>query len=135
MTETYDPRKEFGRAVAEVAETDERVIVLSADSGKSSGFGEFLTAHPDRYVEVGIEEQGATGMAAGLATTGFVPVLCAIAPFVTCRNFEQFRNDLGYMRQNVKIVGRNGGMTYADLGPTHHSVSYTHLTLPTTPYV
>ncbi|MGD7731453.1 transketolase family protein [Propionibacteriaceae bacterium G57] len=119
---TYDPRKEFGRAVAEVAEADQRVVVISTDSGKSSGFGEFLKTHPERYFEVGIEEQGATGMAAGLATTGKVPVFCAIAPFVTARNYEQFRNDIGYMGQNVKIVGRNGGMTYADLGSTHHSL-------------
>ena len=53
---------------------------------------------------------------------GKIPVFCAIAPFVTCRNFEMFRNDLGYMRQNVKIVGRNGGFTYSDLGATHHSL-------------
>ncbi|MGA4668324.1 transketolase family protein [Propionibacteriaceae bacterium Y1923] len=120
--QTYDPRKEFGRAVAEVAEDDERVVVISTDSGKSSGFGDFLKAHPERYFEVGIEEQGATGLAAGLATTGKIPVFCAIAPFVTARNYEQFRNDIGYMEQNVKIVGRNGGMTYADLGSTHHSL-------------
>ena len=33
-----------------------------------------------------------------------------------------FRNDIGYMRQNVKIVGRNGGISYSDLGATHHSL-------------
>lgn len=121
-TELFDPRKAFGAAVAEVAEDDPRVVVVSTDSGKSSGFGDFAKAHPDRYFEVGIQEQGATGMASGLATTGKVPVYCAIAPFVTARNYEQFRNDIGYMGQNVKIVGRNGGMTYADLGSTHHSL-------------
>ncbi|MCI1675346.1 MAG: transketolase family protein [Ancrocorticia sp.] len=120
--ELFDPRVLFGAEVAAVAETDPRVVVVSADSGKSSGFGPFMKVHPDRYVEAGIEEQGATGLAAGLATAGFTPVFCAIAPFVTCRNYEQFRNDVGYMAQNVKIVGRNGGMTYSDLGPTHHSL-------------
>ena len=117
-----DPRKEFGKAVTQLAEEDERIVVLSADSGKSSGFGDFAKAHPDRYFECGIMEQGVTGVAAGLATTGKIPVFCAIAPFVTCRNFEMFRNDLGYMRQNVKIVGRNCGFTYSDLGATHHSL-------------
>lgn len=63
-----------------------------------------------------------TGIAAGLAAMGKTPVFCAIAPFVTCRNFEMFRNDCGYMRQNVKIVGRNSGFTYSDLGATHHSL-------------
>lgn len=120
--ELKDPRKTFGKAVSEIAETDERIYVLSADSGGSSGFKEFAAAHPERYFEFGIMEQGVTGIASGLATTGKIPVFCAIAPFVTCRNYEMFRNDLGYMRQNVKIVGRNGGFTYSDLGATHHSL-------------
>ena len=117
-----DPRKTFGKAVQEAAEADPRVVVLSADSGGSSGLAGFAAAHPERYLEFGIAEHAATGAASGLATFGYVPVLCAIAPFVTCRNYEAFRNDIGYMRQNVKIVGRNGGFTYADLGATHHSL-------------
>ncbi len=120
--ELYDPRKTFGAAVTAAAEQDERIVVLSADSGGSSGLGGFLARFPERYLEFGIEEQAVTGVASGLATMGKIPVFCAIAPFVTCRNFEQFRNDLGYMRQNVKMVGRNGGFTYADLGSTHHSL-------------
>ena len=122
MSATHDPRITFGAAVTALASEDERIVVLSADSGKSSGFGPFMAQFPERYVECGIQEQGVTGVAAGLATMGKVPVFCAIAPFVTCRNFEQMRNDLGYMRQNAKIVGRNGGFTYSDLGATHHSL-------------
>lgn len=117
-----DPRKEFGKAVSEIANSNEHVVILSADSGKSSGFTEFSQQHPDRYFEFGIMEQCVVGAAAGLAAIGEIPVFCAIAPFVTCRPFEMFRNDLGYMRQNAKIVGRNGGMTYSDLGSTHHSL-------------
>ncbi len=120
--ELKDPRKTFGKAVSDLAEQDERIVVLSADSGFSSGFKEFAAAHPDRYFEFGIMEQGVTGIAAGMATTGKIPVFCAIAPFVTCRNYEMFRNDLGYMRQNAKLVGRNCGFTYSDLGATHHSL-------------
>ena len=120
--ELKDPRKTFGKAVSDLAEQDDRIVVLSADSGFSSGFKEFAAAHPDRYFEFGIMEQGVTGIAAGMATTGKIPVFCAIAPFVTCRNYEMFRNDLGYMRQNAKLVGRNCGFTYSDLGATHHSL-------------
>ncbi len=120
--ELQDPRKTFGAAVTAAAEQDERIVVLSADSGGSSGLSNFLTRFPERYLEFGIEEQAVTGVAAGLATMGKIPVFCAIAPFVTCRNFEQARNDLGYMKQNVKLVGRNGGFTYSDLGSTHHSL-------------
>ncbi len=117
-----DPRKVFGKAVCDYALSHENVVLLSADSGKSSGFGDFMKACPERYFEFGIMEQGVTGVASGLATTGKIPVFCAIAPFVTARNFEMFRNDIGYMKQNVKIVGRNGGITYSDLGSTHHSL-------------
>lgn len=117
-----DPRKTFGKAVTQEAEKNEDIVVLSADSGKSSGFGEFIEKYPDRYFECGIMEQGVIGISSGLATTGKVPVFCAIAPFVTARPFEMFRNDLGYMKQNVKVVGRNCGITYSDLGATHHSL-------------
>lgn len=122
MQEMFDPRKEFGRAVTEIAQTNERIVVFSADSGKSSGFGDFANRFPDRYYECGIMEQGIIGLSAGIATTGRIPVFCAIAPFVTCRPYEMVRNDVGYMNQNVKIVGRNCGFTYSDLGSTHHSL-------------
>ncbi len=117
-----DPRKTFGKAVSDYALAHEDVILLSADSGKSSGFGDFMKEAPERYLEFGIMEQCVTGVASGLACSGKRPVFCAIAPFVTARNFEMFRNDVGYMGQNVKIVGRNGGITYSDLGATHHSL-------------
>lgn len=120
--EYVDPRQTFGQTIAALAELNAEVVVVSADSGKSSGLAGFAAEHPERYFEVGIAEQAATGISAGLATTGLIPVFCAIAPFVTSRNFEFFRNDVGYMKQNVKIVGRNGGFTYSELGSTHHSL-------------
>jgi transketolase len=120
--ETRDPRKEFGAAVFAAAQKNPALVALSADSGGSSGLGEFQKAWPERYLEFGIMEQGVVGIASGLATTGKIPVFCAIAPFVTSRPYEMVRNDCGYMRQNVKIVGRNGGITYSDLGSTHHSL-------------
>ena len=112
--EWMDPRKTFGKAVTDLAEINKDRVVLSADSGKSSGFGQFIEKYPERYFECGIMEQGVIGLASGLATTGKIPVFCAIAPFVTARPFEMFRNDLGYMKQNAKIVGRNCGITYSD---------------------
>ncbi|MDR1316103.1 MAG: transketolase family protein [Spirochaetales bacterium] len=121
-SETRDPRKEFGAAVFAAAQKNPAVVALSADSGGSSGLGEFQKTWPGRYFEFGIMEQGVVGVASGLATTGRIPVFCAIAPFVTSRPYEMVRNDCGYMRQNVKIVGRNGGITYSDLGSTHHSL-------------
>lgn len=122
IDELKDPRKTFGEAVIEAAEVNPNIVVLSADSSSGSGLGDFKKQFPDRHFEFGIMEQGVTGFASGLATTGKIPVFAAIAPFVTARNFEMFRNDLGYMNQNVKIVGRCAGLTYDQLGSTHHSI-------------
>lgn len=120
--ELRDPRKELGAAVFAAAQRNSAVVALSADSGGSSGMAEFQKTFPGRYFEFGIMEQGVVGVASGLAATGKIPVFCAIAPFVTSRPFEMIRNDVGYMKQNVKIAGRNGGITYSDMGSTHHSL-------------
>jgi transketolase len=122
INDLKDPRKTFGEAVIEAAGENPNIVVLSADSSSGSGLGDFRTKFPDRHFEFGIMEQGVIGFACGLATTGKIPVFAAIAPFVTARPFEMFRNDLGYMNQNVKVVGRCAGLTYDQLGSTHHSI-------------
>jgi len=122
MNELIDPRKAFGEAVIEVAHNNPDVVVLSADSSSGSGLANFPKLFPERHFEFGIMEQGVIGYASGLATTGKIPVFAAIAPFVTARPFEMFKNDLGYMNQNVKVVGRCANLTYDQLGSTHHSI-------------
>jgi transketolase len=122
MNELIDPRKAFGEAVIEAAQNNPDIVVLSADSSSGSGLANFPKLFPDRHFEFGIMEQGIIGYASGMATTGKIPVFAAIAPFVTARPFEMFKNDLGYMNQNVKVVGRCCGLTYDQLGSTHHSI-------------
>jgi transketolase len=122
MEELKDPRKTFGAALTEAGEKNSRIVALSADSSGGSGMSPFREKFPERHFEFGIMEQGIMGFAAGLATTGKIPFFAAIAPFVTSRPFEMFRNDLGYMHQNVKVVGRCAGLTYSDLGATHQSL-------------
>jgi len=122
INELKDPRKTFGEAIIEAAAINPNIVVLSADSSSGSGLGDFPKKFPDRHFEFGIMEQGVIGFASGLATTGKIPVFAAIAPFVTARPYEMFRNDLGYMNQNVKVVGRCSGLTYDQLGSTHHSI-------------
>jgi transketolase len=122
MDEMRDPRKTFGEALVEAAQKNSNIVALSADSSSGSGMTPFKEKFPERHFEFGIMEQGIMGFASGLATTGKIPFFAAIAPFVTARPFEMFRNDLGYMRQNVKVVGRSAGLTYSDLGATHQSL-------------
>jgi transketolase len=117
-----DPRKSFGEALLEIGKEMPNVLAISADSSSGSGLTPFEQHFPERHIEFGIMEQGVIGYSAGLATTGKIPFVVAIAPFLTSRPFEMVRNDVGYMKQNVKIVGRCAGMSYSDLGPTHHSL-------------
>ncbi len=122
FTEAKDPRKVFGEALKAAGDKNPKVVAISTDSSSGSGMGPFAQAFPERHFEFGIMEQGAVGYAAGMASTGLIPFYAAIAPFVTARPYEMFRNDLGYMNQNAKIVGRCAGLTYSHLGPTHHSL-------------
>ena len=122
MDDLRDPRKTLGEALVAAAEKNKKIVAISADSSSGSGLTPFYERFPERHIEFGIMEQGVIGFSAGLATTGKIPFVVAIAPFVTARPFEMFRNDLGYMRQNVKVVGRCAGLTYSDLGATHQSL-------------
>lgn len=122
MDDFKDPRKTFGDALVEAGQKHQNIVAISADSSGGSGLTPFRERFPERHIEFGIMEQGVIGFSAGLATTGKIPFVVAIAPFMTARPFEMFRNDLGYMRQNVKVVGRCAGLTYSDLGATHQSL-------------
>ncbi len=111
----------FVKTLFEIAQNDPRIILLSADLGYSV-FEEYMEKLPKQYINVGISEQNMTGMAAGMAMEGRVPVIYSIVPFVTMRNFEQIRNDICYQNVNVKIVGVGAGFSYGPYGHTHHGV-------------
>lgn len=106
----------------QAAERHDNLVVVSADSGPNSGFGDFIKKYPERFYEFGIMEGSVMGVASGMATTGLLPIFCAPAPFVTGRAYEMMRIDVGYMQQNVKLIGRNAGFSYSDLGPTHYGL-------------
>jgi transketolase len=117
-----DPRKVFEKAFLEIGKENDKVVGISCDSAKGAGMWSFVEAFPERYVEVGISEQNAIGIAAGLSQQGFIPVVIAINPFVTMRCYEQVRDDVGYVNLNVKIVGSGGGLAYSTLGSTHETI-------------
>lgn len=112
----------LGGSLLKAAEQHDNLVLVSADSGPNSGFGGFIEKYPERFYEFGIMEQSVMGVASGLATTGMLPIFCAPAPFVTGRAYEMMRIDVGYMHQNVKLIGRNAGFSYSDLGPTHYGL-------------
>ena len=104
-------RLAFGLAVTELGRRDERVVAVSADTLDLIGLRGFIDHAPDRVIEVGIAEQNAMGVAAGLATTGLRPFVCGYAPFISARSMEQVRNEVAYADQRVVIgAAASGGL-------------------------
>jgi transketolase len=113
-------RNAFAAAVTALAESDPRVVLLSADIGNRL-FDAFKARFPDRFYNCGVAEANMTGMAAGMALCGLRPFTYTITPFATVRALEQIRVDVCYHRAPVTIVGTGSGLSYASLGATHHS--------------
>ena len=80
MSTLIDPRKTFGEAVTELAEHDDRIVVLSADSGGSSGFGMFRKLYPDRYFEFGIQSMASPASPQVTTRFGFPGAGARLAP-------------------------------------------------------
>jgi transketolase len=115
-------RLAFGQALLDLARLEPRTVVVSADTQDLLGIRPYIERHPERCVELGIAEQNAIGVAAGLATTGMRPYVCAYAPFITARSMEQLRNDVAYARQRVVIGAAASGVSLGVAGGTHHAL-------------
>ncbi len=92
------------------AESDQKIVVVCADSLKSMRAQRFAERYPERYFDVGIAEQNAVGFAAGLAASGLKPYVATYAGFITMRACEQLRTYVAYPKLNVKFIGANGGL-------------------------
>jgi transketolase len=114
-------RKTFINTLVEMARKDDRIFLITPDIGYSV-LEVFRDEFPDRYLNVGVAEQNAIGIAAGIALTGMIPYVYTINPFVCMRPFEQVRVDVAYMNTNVRIVGVGAGFSYGSAGATHHSI-------------
>ena len=113
-------RNAFADELTKLGSQDSRVVMLSGDIGNRL-FDKFRAAHPTRFFNCGVAEQNMMGVAAGMAMSGLRPVVYTITPFVTTRCLEQIRTDACYHDVPVTIVSVGGGLSYAGLGPTHHS--------------
>jgi transketolase len=118
----FDCRDAYVATLAELAQTDHRIVGVVNDSVGSSKLDAFKKAFPDRLINVGIAEQDMVGVAAGLANGGRIPFVSAASCFLTGRALEQIKADVAYSNRNVKLCGMSPGMAYGELGPTHHSI-------------
>ena len=107
-------------AIQELARKDDKIVIVSPDSVAAARATKFREEFPDRVIEVGIAEQDAVDIAAGLATTGMKPVVVTYAGFLTMRACEMIRTFIAYPGLNVKLIGLNGGMLGGEReGVTH----------------
>lgn len=116
------PRGAFGVALSELAKENEKVIALTADLGITSGLERFKTSFPDRFYNVGIAEQNLIGVSAGFAAGGFTPYCTTFSNFAALRSCEQIRHFLGYMKENVRVVGLGAGFAMGMFGTTHYGI-------------
>ena len=122
MENTIPCRKAFTDKLIELAQKDKTIIALTSDARGSVTLDKYAELLPDQFVELGIAEQNAVGVAAGMALSGKKSFVCGPACFYAARSYEQVKVDVAYTKTNVKIIGVSGGVSYGALGSTHHSV-------------
>lgn len=120
MNKIENTRLAFMQGMEALAEKDDRIMLVCADSLLALRATNFVEKFPDRYVEVGIAEQNAAATAAGLAIEGLIPFFGTYAGFITMRACEQLRTFIAYPNLNVKLAGVNGGIAAGEReGVTH----------------
>ena len=114
-------RSLFAREITSLAEINKDIVLLSGDIGNKM-FDGFKEIARDRFFNCGIAEANMMSMASGMALTGLRPYIYTITPFITTRCLEQIKIGAAYHNANVVIIGTGSGLSYAELGPTHHSL-------------
>jgi len=115
-------RKMYGETLVELGKTNERIVVVEADLGKSTMSNLFQHAYPERYFEMGIAEQNMTSFAAGLSIAGKIVFTNSFAVFSSGRSYDQIRQSICTARLNVKINGSSAGLSDFGDGATHQAV-------------
>ena len=115
-------RETWGDALCSIMASDPRVVVLDGDLGNSTRAELVAQRFPERFFQMGIAEQNMAGVAAGLATIGFVPWLSSFAVFLAERDLDQVRMTIAQTHLPVKIGAGYSGMLTGFTGKTHQSV-------------
>lgn len=111
------------QGIETLSEKDDRIMLVCADSLAAMRATDYVAKYPDRYVEVGIAEQNAAAVSAGLAIEGLIPFFATYAGFITMRACEQIRTFIAYPNLNVKLAGINTGIAGGEReGVTHQFV-------------
>jgi transketolase len=115
-------RATLGLVALEIVKERKNLLILTSDVSTSAGLDRFRKSFPDNFIDVGIAEQNLIGIAAGLASENFKVITTTFSPFQILRCCEQIKINLGYMKQNVIMVGLAAGLALGSLGFTHASI-------------
>lgn len=110
----------FGKTLVEIAKKDKRIFAITAAMPDGTGLNYFSKEHPNRFYDVGIAEQNAVTMAAGLATQGYIPVVAIYSTFFQ-RAYDQIIHDVCMQKLPVVFAIDRAGLVGED-GETHHGI-------------
>ncbi|MFH1834615.1 MAG: transketolase family protein [Methanobacteriota archaeon] len=115
-------RSAYGQTLAELGGEFPDMVVLDADLSRSTKTVKFGEKYPDRFFNVGCQEQNLMGMAAGFAVEGRLVFASCFAMFGAGRGWEQIRNSIAHDALNVKIVLTHAGLTVGPDGASHQII-------------
>ena len=110
----------FGEYMCEAGSRDQRVVAITAAMTSGTGLSKFARSYPDRFFDVGICEEHAVTLAAGMARAGLKPVVCIYSTFLQ-RAYDQIIHDVALQNLPVVFAIDRAGLVGED-GPTHHGV-------------
>lgn len=122
MPEMLAQREVFGNTLAALGAEYDNLLVLDADLASSTRADIFEYAFPDRFIQCGIAEQNMAGVAAGLATVGYVPWASSFGVFLVKRMLDQVRIAIAQPKLPVKLAGGYTGLLTSKTGKTHQGV-------------
>lgn len=112
-------RKPFIEKLTELAERDERVLLVIGDMGFQH-MQDYITRFPKQFLNIGVLEQTMMGAVFGLSTSGWKPYVYTMTNFIIFRPYEQLRNDICHQNANVKLFGVGGDVGYNFMGYGHN---------------
>jgi transketolase len=113
---------DIGHVLIELAGERDDIVLLAPDVGRGPATSSFIDAFPDRYIEVGIAENNAVSIAAGLAASGVRPVVFGIGAFMAPKCLEQIRTDIALNKLPVTLISAWGGLDMGFFGASHHGL-------------
>lgn len=116
------PRDYIGTILLELGEKNSDIVLVDADFRPASKITGFRDRFPDRFIQVGIAEQNMMGVAAGMSTLGFIPIVSTVATFCSRRACDQVTTSIALPKLNVKILGLYAGLFVGKNGASHQSL-------------